>query len=52
MTCLRIFLRRGDSVVTSIPSSAGVWHEAIGFSAPLTSTTQIRQAPVGETFLR
>src|SRR5512134_3752290 len=41
-----------DWVVTTIPSTAGVLQAVIGLSAPATSTTQMRQAPVGETFCR
>ena len=35
-----------------MPSTATVLQAVIGLSIPAISTTQIRQAPVGETFFR
>jgi hypothetical protein len=46
----RISVKRGDWVVTLIPSLTGVLHAVMVRSTPSTSTAQTRQAPVGDTF--
>jgi hypothetical protein len=41
-----------DWVVTRIPSFTGVLQAVMGRPTPSIPTAQMRQAPVGETFLR
>ena len=49
---LRAWSTRGVSVRTTMPSRAGVEHEATRASCPSTPTTQTRQDPMAPAPLR
>ena len=51
MMVRRAVMTRGLLVWISIPSSAGNAQDGVRFGLPLTSTTHILQAPLGNTSL-
>jgi len=52
MICFLASTTLADSVSTTMLPDAGVAHDARRDLAPLTSTTQILQEPVGVVFFR